>query len=112
MFAGVIRGLAAGKIRRLHSRGRFGFPERIRIDHVSVFHGVGRRAEHFRRFAQNGMVLNLMSLGVTGLGALITFLIFKFGNISLPEVLGLYSGAVTSTPGFGGRAADFGRIGR
>lgn len=57
------------------------------------------------------MVLNLMSLGVTGLGALITFLIFKFGNISLPEVLGLYSGAVTSTPALGAAQQILGELG-
>lgn len=65
----------------------------------------------FAALRKNGMVLNLMSLGVTGLGALITFLIFKFGNISLPEVLGLYSGAVTSTPALGAAQQILGELG-
>ncbi len=55
----------------------------------------------FSSLRKNGLTLNLISLGVVSLGTLCAVLIFKFGTISLPELIGLYSGAVTSTPALG-----------
>lgn len=55
----------------------------------------------FASLRKNGLMLNLISLVVVVLGTVITVLIFKFGHISLPELIGLYSGAVTSTPALG-----------
>ncbi|MBO4521002.1 MAG: putative transporter [Alphaproteobacteria bacterium] len=55
----------------------------------------------FASLRKNGLTLNLIALAVTTLGTVIAVLIFKFGNFSLPELIGLYSGAVTSTPALG-----------
>ena len=55
----------------------------------------------FASLRKNGLTLNLIALAVISLGTIITVLIFKFGRVSLPELLGLYSGAVTSTPALG-----------
>lgn len=55
----------------------------------------------FASLRRNGLMLNLMSLSVVTLGTITAILIFKFGKISLPELIGLYSGAVTSTPALG-----------
>lgn len=65
----------------------------------------------FQALRKNGMILNAMSLGVTALGALLTFAVFKFGRISLPEVLGLYAGSVTSTPALGAAQQILGELG-
>ncbi len=55
----------------------------------------------FSSLRKNGLTLNLISLAVVSLGTLCAILVFKFGKISLPELIGLYSGAVTSTPALG-----------
>ncbi len=65
----------------------------------------------FQALRKNGMILNAMSLGVTALGALLACLIFKFGKISLPELLGLYAGSVTSTPALGAAQQILGELG-
>lgn len=55
----------------------------------------------FASLRKNGLTLNLISLAIVFSGTLIAVLIFKFGHISLPELIGLYAGAVTSTPALG-----------
>ena len=55
----------------------------------------------FSSLRKNGLTLNLISLSVVFLGTLCALLIFKFSKISLPELIGLYAGAVTSTPALG-----------
>ena len=55
----------------------------------------------FASLRKNGLTLNLISLAVVTLGVVIAVFIFKFGHVSLPELIGLYSGAVTSTPALG-----------
>ena len=55
----------------------------------------------FTSLRKNGLTLNLISLTVVGLGSFLAVLIFKFGRFSLSELVGLYSGAVTSTPALG-----------
>ncbi len=65
----------------------------------------------FQALRKNGMILNAMSLGVTALGALLACLVFKFGKITLPEVLGLYAGSVTSTPALGAAQQILGELG-
>lgn len=55
----------------------------------------------FSSLRKNGLILNLISLAVVSSGTLCAVLIFKFSKISLPEIIGLYAGSVTSTPALG-----------
>lgn len=65
----------------------------------------------FASLKKNGLTLNLIALAVVILGTFIAVLIYKFSGISLSETLGLYSGAVTSTPALGAAQQILGELG-
>lgn len=65
----------------------------------------------FASLRKNGLTLNLISLAVVAVGTVTAILIFKFGKISLPEIVGLYAGAVTSTPALGAGQQILGELG-
>ncbi len=65
----------------------------------------------FASLRKNGLVLNLIALSVVVLGSLTAVAVYKISGISLSETLGLYSGAVTSTPALGAAQQILGELG-
>ena len=53
----------------------------------------------FRSFKKGGLALNLMALVNVALGVLITVIIAKVANQDLADMAGVYTGAITNTPG-------------
>ena len=53
----------------------------------------------FRSFKKGGLAMNLMALVNVALGVLITVIIAKVANQSLSDMAGVYTGAITNTPG-------------
>lgn len=53
----------------------------------------------FRSFKKGGLALNIMALVNVGLGVLITVIVAKMADESLFDMAGVYTGAVTNTPG-------------
>lgn len=55
----------------------------------------------FSSLKRNGIVMNAIALAVVVIGSVVTCVIGKFGFMDLSQLVGLYSGAVTSTPALG-----------
>lgn len=55
----------------------------------------------FSSFKQEGLVLNMLGLGVVLLGLLLTLIFHWTCGVSLPNMVGLLCGAVTNTPALG-----------
>ena len=53
----------------------------------------------FRSFKKGGLAMNLMALVNVALGVLITVIISKVADQSLADMAGVYTGAITNTPG-------------
>ena len=53
----------------------------------------------FRYFKKGGMAMNLMALVNVALGVLITVIIAKVAHQDLADMAGVYTGAITNTPG-------------
>lgn len=53
----------------------------------------------FRSFKKGGLALNMMALVNVALGVLITIVIAKVAHQDLADMAGVYTGAVTNTPG-------------
>ena len=53
----------------------------------------------FNSFKKGGLAMNLMALANVALGVLITYIIAKVANQSLTDMAGVYTGAITNTPG-------------
>ena len=53
----------------------------------------------FNSFKKGGLAMNLMALTNVALGVLITYIIAKVANESLTDMAGVYTGALTNTPG-------------
>lgn len=53
----------------------------------------------FRSFKKGGMAMNLMALVNVALGVLITYIIAKVAHQDLADMAGVYTGAITNTPG-------------
>ena len=53
----------------------------------------------FRSFKKGGLAMNLMALVNVALGVLITVIIAKVANQNLADMAGVYTGAITNTPG-------------
>lgn len=53
----------------------------------------------FRSFKKGGLAMNLMALANVALGVLITVIIAKVANQDLADMAGVYTGAITNTPG-------------
>ncbi len=53
----------------------------------------------FRSFKKGGLAMNLMALVNVALGVLTTIIISKIANQSLADMAGVYTGAITNTPG-------------
>ena len=53
----------------------------------------------FKSFKKGGLAMNLMALTNVALGVLITYIIAKVANESLTDMAGVYTGAITNTPG-------------
>ena len=55
----------------------------------------------FSSFRSEGLKFNILAVSCVLLGALITFIIFKLSGVSIENLVGIMSGAVTNTPGLG-----------
>lgn len=55
--------------------------------------------DFFRSFKKGGLALNLMALANVALGVLITVIIAKCADQELADMAGVYTGAITNTPG-------------
>ncbi len=53
----------------------------------------------FNSFKKGGLAMNLMALANVALGFVITYIIAKVANQSLTDMAGVYTGAITNTPG-------------
>lgn len=53
----------------------------------------------FKSFKKGGLAMNLMALINVGLGVAVTVIIAKLANESLADMTGVYTGAITNTPG-------------
>lgn len=53
----------------------------------------------FHSFKKGGLAMNLMALVNVALGVLITFIIAKIAHQDLADMAGVYTGAITNTPG-------------
>lgn len=53
----------------------------------------------FRSFKKGGLAMNLMALANVALGVLITVIIAKLAHQDLADMAGVYTGAITNTPG-------------
>ena len=53
----------------------------------------------FRSFKKGGLAMNLMALTNVALGVLITFIVSKVAHQDLADMAGVYTGAITNTPG-------------
>ena len=53
----------------------------------------------FRSFKKGGLAMNLMALVNVALGVLITVIIAKVAKQDLADMAGVYTGAITNTPG-------------
>ena len=53
----------------------------------------------FRSFKKGGLAMNLMALVNVALGVLITIIIAKIAHQDLADMAGVYTGAITNTPG-------------
>lgn len=53
----------------------------------------------FNSFKKGGLAMNLMALANVALGVVITYIIAKVANQSLTDMAGVYTGAITNTPG-------------
>lgn len=53
----------------------------------------------FRSFKKGGLAMNLMALTNVAFGVLITFIISKVAHQDLADMAGVYTGAITNTPG-------------
>ena len=53
----------------------------------------------FRSFKKGGLAMNLMTLANVALGVAITVVIAKVANQDLADMAGVYTGAITNTPG-------------
>ena len=53
----------------------------------------------FRSFKKGGLAMNLMALSNVALGVAITFIIAKVAHQDLADMAGVYTGAITNTPG-------------
>ena len=53
----------------------------------------------FKSFKKGGLAMNIMALANVGLGVLITVIIAKIANENLVDMAGVYTGAITNTPG-------------
>lgn len=64
----------------------------------------------FPSLKKGGLQLNLMSLAVVFFGLLVMFLFYFITDISLPDMVGILSGAVTNTPALGAAQQTYDQI--
>lgn len=55
----------------------------------------------FSSFKKEGLIFNALGVGTVFLGGIITYLIHLLVNVKIENAVGLMSGSVTNTPGFG-----------
>ena len=65
----------------------------------------------FKSFAKGGLSMNIMALVNVALGVAITVLIAKLAHQELTDMAGVYTGAITNTPGLSAAQAAVGDLG-
>jgi len=65
----------------------------------------------FESFKKGGITLNLLALTIVTLGGVTTVILHFMSGVSLPELAGVMSGAVTNTPGLGAAQQALSQVG-
>ena len=65
----------------------------------------------FKSFAKGGLSMNIMALVNVALGVAITVIIAKLAHQELTDMAGVYTGAITNTPGLSAAQAAVGDLG-
>ena len=65
----------------------------------------------FKSFKSGGLAMNLMALTGVALGVVITIIIAKLSGESLADMAGVYTGAITNTPGLSAAQQAVGDLG-
>ncbi len=65
----------------------------------------------FKTFKKGGLAMNLMALVNVALGVVITVIIAKLANQELTDMAGVYTGAITNTPGLSAAQQAVGEMG-
>ena len=65
----------------------------------------------FRSFKKGGLAMNLMAVVNVALGVGITIIIAKLANQELTDMAGVYTGAITNTPGLSAAQQAVGDLG-
>ena len=65
----------------------------------------------FKSFAKGGLAMNIMALVNVALGVVITVVIAKLANQELTDMAGVYTGAITNTPGLSAAQQAVGDLG-
>lgn len=70
---------------------------------ILFVYGIGLQVgpSFFSSFRNEGMKFNILAVSTVLMGGFITFLLFKFTGVSIENLVGIMSGAVTNTPGLG-----------
>ncbi|MFV0467919.1 MAG: putative transporter [Dysgonomonas sp.] len=64
----------------------------------------------FPSLKKDGLTLNLLSFAVVAIGSCLMMLFYSLTNISLPDMVGIMSGAVTNTPALGAAQQAYDQI--
>lgn len=65
----------------------------------------------FKSFKKGGLAMNIMALANVALGVVITVIIAKLANQELADMAGVYTGAITNTPGLSAAQQAVGDLG-
>ena len=70
---------------------------------ILFVYGIGLQVgpSFFSSFRNEGLKFNILAVSTVLFGGFITFLLFKFTGVSIENLVGIMSGAVTNTPGLG-----------
>ncbi|MFN4075961.1 MAG: putative transporter [Cloacibacterium sp.] len=70
---------------------------------ILFVYGIGLQVgpSFFSSFRNEGLKFNILAVSTVLFGGFITFLLFKFTGLSIENLVGIMSGAVTNTPGLG-----------
>lgn len=70
---------------------------------ILFVYGIGIQVgpSFFSSFKNEGLKFNILAVSTVLMGGLITFVLFKFTGVSIENLVGIMSGAVTNTPGLG-----------
>ena len=96
-FAGIVAGHLGIEV----NKDMLGFAQNFGLILFVYSLGLQVGPGFFSSFKRGGLQLNMLALGVIFLGLLLTLVFHWISGVSLPNMVGLLSGAVTNTPALG-----------